>query len=258
MLLDSLPLESFKMTGVSFEGRQDLVSQLQPDQAVMMVKERDNAYDPNAIAVQTLSGQTLGYVPRENTARFPHDTTFGHIYSKGRASSVGLWGATVAVRPSLPPLALDAIPSNLAPHAIMDRSLSPEHFQGIREATCKRANHMCEISGAFATEQPALHEIWRADATTKTVQLRGFIALHPDLHTAANLEVQRDAKPMHSARLTLEAMNAWTSAEAAEYVAHIHSVALARGSEKWKFDLQWLSDHSFSIPKQLHSLCHAS
>ena len=62
----------------------------------MMVKEPDNPYDHNAIAVQTLSGQTLGYVPKEHTARFPHDTTFGHVYSMGRASSVGLWGATVS------------------------------------------------------------------------------------------------------------------------------------------------------------------
>lgn len=69
------------------------------DQAVMMIREPDNAYDSDAMAVQTLSGQALGYVPKEHTARFSHDTTFGHVYSMGRASSVGLWGATV--RPSL-------------------------------------------------------------------------------------------------------------------------------------------------------------
>ena len=64
-----------------------------------MVKEPDNPHDPNAIAVQTLSGQTAGYVPKEHTARFPHDITFGHVYSSGRASSVGLWGATVSHQP---------------------------------------------------------------------------------------------------------------------------------------------------------------
>lgn len=64
-----------------------------------MVKEVDNPYDPNAIAVQLLSGQTLGYVPKEHTVRFPHEVTFGHVYSMGRASSVGLWGATVSHQP---------------------------------------------------------------------------------------------------------------------------------------------------------------
>ena len=66
------------------------------DQAVMMVKEPDNEYDHNAIAVQTLSGQALGYVPREHTPRFPHDTTFGHVYSLGQTPQ-RLWGATVSI-----------------------------------------------------------------------------------------------------------------------------------------------------------------
>ena len=60
----------------------------------MMVKEPENIYDPNATAVQTLSGQTLGYVPKELTARFLHDITFGHVYSLGQTAK-GLWGATV-------------------------------------------------------------------------------------------------------------------------------------------------------------------
>ena len=64
------------------------------DQAVMMVKEPDNAYDADAVAVQTLNGHCIGYVPREHTARFPHDVTFGHIYSFG-PSSAGLWGVQV-------------------------------------------------------------------------------------------------------------------------------------------------------------------
>ena len=60
-----------------------------------MVKEPQNAYDPNAIAVQTLTGQHLGYVPKEHTDRFPHDVTFGHIYSLG-PNALGLWGVTVS------------------------------------------------------------------------------------------------------------------------------------------------------------------
>lgn len=65
------------------------------DQAVMMVKEANNMYDPNATAVQTLNGQVLGYVPKENTARFLYDITFGHVYSFG-PNALGLWGVTVS------------------------------------------------------------------------------------------------------------------------------------------------------------------
>ena len=63
-----------------------------------MVKEPQNIYDPNAIAVQTLAGQHLGYVPKEHTDRFPHDVTFGHIYSLG-PNALGLWGVTVCTLP---------------------------------------------------------------------------------------------------------------------------------------------------------------
>lgn len=61
----------------------------------MMVKQPDNIYDSNAIAVQTLSGQELGYVPKEHTNRFLHDITFGQVYSSGK-NAKGLWGVTVS------------------------------------------------------------------------------------------------------------------------------------------------------------------
>ena len=185
-----------------------------------MVKEPDNPYDPNAIVVQSLSGQTLGYVPKDHTARFPHDTTFGHVYSMGPVSSVGLLGATVshqpvckhsahtprllsynllgafavaphpsgnlsystvvafalhqkiqsssgfghalelssaqhctsefksgcvatqvAVRPTLPPLTVDVIPANLAPHVSLSSSLAKADWEAIWADTCNKANY---------------------------------------------------------------------------------------------------------------------
>lgn len=61
-----------------------------------------------------------------------------------------------------------------------------------------------------------------------------------------------------SALLTAVCINRWTAAEADEYVHHIQNVTSSRGSQEWKFDLQWLSDHDLSIPKHLQSLCHAT
>lgn len=37
----------------------------------------------------------LGYVPRELTHRFQHDTTFAHVYGIGVAADAGLYGAQV-------------------------------------------------------------------------------------------------------------------------------------------------------------------
>ena len=54
----------------------------------MMIMHPDNIYDSNVVAVQNerlSGGHDLGYayVPREHTSWFPHDVTFGNVYSLG-------------------------------------------------------------------------------------------------------------------------------------------------------------------------------
>ncbi|DBA85403.1 hypothetical protein WJX79_007934 [Trebouxia sp. C0005] len=255
MILDFIPVESFQIAGVSFEGRQDFVSNLQPDQAVMMVKQPDNTYDPNAVAVQTLHGQDLGYVPKEHTARFPHDVTFGHVYSVGQ-NAKGLWGATVAVRPTLPPLTVEAFPANLAAHINMSSNLPEEEWSAIRKVTYRKADYKCEVSGGVGTEWPVeCHEVWRFHEGSQTLQLRGFMALHPEVHLAKHLERQQDDKRRQQAIWMLQAMNEWTVAEAEEYWKFARDTAMRRSSQEWKFDLSWLSSNNFTIPPKLRQLC---
>ncbi|EIE24710.1 hypothetical protein COCSUDRAFT_53046, partial [Coccomyxa subellipsoidea C-169] len=47
--------EALRIAGVTFDGRQELIAKLQPDQALMLQKDPHNEYDPNAIKVMTLS-----------------------------------------------------------------------------------------------------------------------------------------------------------------------------------------------------------
>lgn len=73
------------------------------DEAVMMVKQFDNAYSPDSIAVQKLSGELLGYVPRRHNHRFLHDVNFGHVYAISQ-DAAGLWRLTVSLcRVLVPP-----------------------------------------------------------------------------------------------------------------------------------------------------------
>lgn len=254
-ILEVLPVESFKIAGVSFEDRQEFVGKLQPDQAIMMIKQPDNVYDPNAVGVQTLSGHDLGYVPKEHTARFPHDVTFGHVYSLGQ-NAKGLWGATVAVRPTLLPLTVDAFPANLATHINMSSSLPEEEWSSIRKATYKNANYMCEVSGGVGTEWPVeCHELWRFDEGSQTLQLRGFMALHPEIHVAKHLERQQEDKRRQQAIWMLQAMNEWTVTEAEEYWKFARDTAMRRSGQEWKLDLSWLASRNYTIPPRLRQLC---
>jgi single-stranded-DNA-specific exonuclease len=53
-----------KLAGVSFEGRQDVVATLQPGDPLRLVRQPDNEFDPNAIAVLAPSGEQVGFLNR--------------------------------------------------------------------------------------------------------------------------------------------------------------------------------------------------
>ena len=65
------------------------------DEAVTLEKDPKNEFDPHAIRVRRLSGEDLGYVPKDLTVRFPHDVTFGHVHYVGQVPESGVWGALV-------------------------------------------------------------------------------------------------------------------------------------------------------------------
>ena len=61
-----------------------------------MVKRFDNISSPDSVAVMSLKGQLLGYVPRRHIARFVNDTTCGHVYAVSQ-DAASLWRLTVSL-----------------------------------------------------------------------------------------------------------------------------------------------------------------
>ena len=145
----------------------------------MMTREPDNPADPNAIRVTTLAGRMLGYVPRDLTSAIQHDMTFGHVHSLGQAvEAPQYWGVLVsgscngfrwyqpapewlgpggpavplgvehchaylqiALRPSLPPLTLEAFPARLAGSCNLSSGLPDRDWDKLRRAAYTRAKH---------------------------------------------------------------------------------------------------------------------
>ena len=68
---------------------------LDADDAVIMVKRFDNISAPDSVAVMSLKGELLGYVPRRHIARFVNDTTCGHVYAISQ-DAASLWRLTVS------------------------------------------------------------------------------------------------------------------------------------------------------------------
>ena len=53
-----------RVVGVTYDDRQAIISQLRYGDKIILKREKENRYDPNAIAVCTSDGQSIGYVPR--------------------------------------------------------------------------------------------------------------------------------------------------------------------------------------------------
>jgi single-stranded-DNA-specific exonuclease len=77
-----------KVVGVSFEGRQNLIAGLAPGDPLELVREADNAYDPNALAVRYGRLQ-LGYLRREIAQRLAPNVDAGDRYSISIGSITG-------------------------------------------------------------------------------------------------------------------------------------------------------------------------
>jgi hypothetical protein len=63
LLYPSIP-PHFNVAGVTFEGRQNFIKNLNKDSVFFLVPEPDNEYDPNAVKV-IADCECIGYVPRD-------------------------------------------------------------------------------------------------------------------------------------------------------------------------------------------------
>ena len=75
------PVEiSTKVVGVTFDGRQDVVAKLFIHEEIVLRREPTNPYDHNAIRVERLSGEQIGYIDRCMAASLaPALDAFGEV-----------------------------------------------------------------------------------------------------------------------------------------------------------------------------------
>lgn len=110
------------VSGVSF--RQDIVRTMKEDDRVVLRRDRDNEYDPNAIAIYTLAGDHVGFVSRKVAERFaddPEERWGGIVREVLRGET---WGLRVAMThtniPDYPIKPMTATYSPVTPPAATD------------------------------------------------------------------------------------------------------------------------------------------
>ncbi|PRW60715.1 single-stranded-DNA-specific exonuclease [Chlorella sorokiniana] len=258
-LLGLVPRQQFRVVGVSFDDRQSLIPLLQKDQAVACVREPDNPHDPNAVAVRTLDGRNLGYIPRDRTVLFSQDLCFGHVQSAGRQGEEGLWGFNIVTQPTVPPVEVHAWPAALRPHLNLASQLArDEAWQRLQQDAFARAQGRCEVTSAFL-ESPAaaVAPRWQCDEPARVLRLVGLRAEAPEVQQVGALLELRAHNPSaagHAAAL-LQQLNGWSPADVQLYLAHIDHLAAARSSQQgWRLDLQWLQERGVALPPPLAAL----
>ena len=257
-LLQSQPLELMRIAGVSFEGRQEAVSQLTPNQPVMFSKEPHNEFDPNAVAIHSLHGVQLGYVPRERTGAFIHPVTFGKVATVGHTSSSSsggespLWGAMVEVQPRVPGINVPDLPRQLAKNSVcrLSMHLAGQQWEEYKARVVSASGGRCMLTGV---PNAAVTEQWEVDDVAKIVRLVGFVAEAPDvteLRYSLLLGSNDDSTKsdvVGRLKSVLAQMNGWSTTERAAE-EYIHSVQ-RRMEERSKYE-----DWKLEVKAFLHSV----
>jgi len=71
--------KEYKIVGVSFNDRQDLLQNIEQNTPICIEREPDNPYDPNAIAVKLLTGEQVGYIPKTLALKLANITDYINI-----------------------------------------------------------------------------------------------------------------------------------------------------------------------------------
>ncbi len=95
---------------------QAVVSKLRVNQGVFFEQDPHNPYDPHAVRVCTLSGEHLGYVPRDFTHHMKREFSFGAVRSMGTAAGTNppLVGASVCAHNTVPGMEMEVLPPAMA------------------------------------------------------------------------------------------------------------------------------------------------
>ncbi|GAB5370396.1 hypothetical protein AAMO2058_001489300 [Amorphochlora amoebiformis] len=247
------PLEYFTVAGVSFDGRQEVLKSLLPGEVVTLEHEPNNPFDSAAVAVRTLNGTQLGYVPRGLTQRFKQSSmSFGVVESVG-ANPEGLLGLRVSVRPDQVGLFLHIPPRGYESKVDIQSMLQPEEWVELCRQTIDRYGARCAITGVQGEGlvcEPIFVNVDLFDPNTQKLdrkkriyKLWGLLPLSPPLARARRVyESAQDDAELESSIGLLCIANNWRWEQAVKYVEEAFSAneQLDQHETEWIIDLEWL------------------
>lgn len=262
-----LSYQLHRAVGVSFEDRQSHIPNLQHDQSLAFIKELNNPYDPNAVAIQSLDGTNLGYISKDANSAFIHPVVFGFVHTVGKSSihEDAKWGFRVAVQPALPGLTVLAPPDSVAiqiaqltDHLNDDASppAQPAWLQ-LKQSilllvdTKDKEESRCYIS--HASNPTKITPVIYFNDQSKTAVLTGFKPVCQAVYDAERLLLfsSSGGNTLSSSsvkRDTLTRLNFWNETETGTYIGYMKKLQKKRNASRWKVDFSLLEQHGITVP----------
>jgi len=206
------------LAGVTFEGRQEALAGVRRGTPVLLEREPSNAYDPNAVAVRTLDGVSLGYVPKAWAPTVVEDVSLGRIIASGELDQAphSRW-ARIECAPTTPALVFRTAP----PHAAGDGEDARALWESRLETLPRRGR--CGCCGSAAPPPLTLAPMWTtrverdaAEAARARLELTGACELCSACERVRNADARAEHAPAVVAHL--RRVNRLTEEQAAAYL----------------------------------------
>lgn len=246
-LASKLPMHTHRIAGVTFDGRQEnlrMLTRLSPSTiTVILEREPENPYDPNAVAVKLVDGTKLGYIPRIETGAFVYSLTFGRIRSIGQAANTENYGCIVEVQPKLPPvvnLSLPAKPKIVKKCAGLVESLAGPNWESYKADLCRQMNNRCSISNVETTAVEARWAMLSDPSGKQVVKLTAFALQHPYLSKMQYVDPENFVDLDEIAGAISVLNPGMTVDEATMVFTRQEELAEARAGEDWMVDTSLL------------------
>mmetsp|Transcript_21198 Transcript_21198/g.46504 ORF Transcript_21198/g.46504 Transcript_21198/m.46504 type:complete len:332 (-) Transcript_21198:570-1565(-) len=230
------------VVGVTFDNRQEIVASLRTGEPLLLAREPENTFDVNAVAVTTLSGDTVGYIRKDLTYEFQADVTVGRVISTGKTET-GFYGVKLACTPGRVSLYVDLIPRSLR-GTNLSAELPTSEWNRLRKTQYRKAGHRCQVCGGVGERWPVeCHERWSRNPSTRTLHLRGLLALCPMCHKVKHLSrASNQGESSVLAQRHLATINGWTVEQTTSYLEQVMRTLEEDNEHVWRVDTSWLVD----------------
>ena len=180
-----------RVAGVSF--RPDSLQKVKGGDHVALIREPSNQFDRNAVMIQSLGGEIMGYIPRAANEVFIHEMVFGRVTHVGRDESKpdSPLGMKVVSYPQLMSPSVSPVPGYQ--ETVLKDMCGSDGWSRLASHAIQASRGCCEVTAAPPDHNHPLEliPVWRIEEGFNVVLVRLALVSHEiaSAHRLLDLDV---------------------------------------------------------------------